>query len=364
MIEIIERVLRQLEALGENSEHSGIENLIETRMPNWIINKVYQQKEEQQRIQIKVSLTSFYTTLEEKHLPWSQSSSLVQKIKERVPIQKMHNLETRETLYPLHKKYWDADCQENPTLKQRLERVGVTKACLNCLRKRHETKDCNKIERKCFYCKGPYNSALCHTKYDAQDAGPTYQKGNPTSTNSMTQGSNLGAKEVLLLCKEITVSNPKTPEIQEKALALFYSGSQLSLVSKDLAKDLQGNEDEIRIASFGNKNRRRVSQSNLTPMTMKRRSFQRKHLQTKRKIPSLLAVERSKGQVGIKTLIKRLQADERLLQQYDKTIQDQLHSEIIEELQPEHGLSRYDSLFASPRGYSSTQIYNKTQNRP
>ncbi|VDM96339.1 unnamed protein product, partial [Onchocerca ochengi] len=46
--ETIERVLRQLEALGENLEHSSIENIIETRLPNWIINKVYQQKEEQQ----------------------------------------------------------------------------------------------------------------------------------------------------------------------------------------------------------------------------------------------------------------------------------------------------------------------------
>ncbi|VDN04453.1 unnamed protein product, partial [Onchocerca ochengi] len=47
---------------------------------------------------------------------------------------------------------------------------------------------------------------------------------------------------------------PKTPEIQEKALALFDCGSQSSFVSNDLAKqlNLKGNEDEIRIASIGN----------------------------------------------------------------------------------------------------------------
>ncbi|VDN02628.1 unnamed protein product, partial [Onchocerca ochengi] len=135
-----------------------------------------------------------------------------------------------------NKKHWDADCQENPTLKQRLERLNITKACLNCLHKGHETKDCNKIKRKCFYCKGPHNSALCHTKYDVQDARPSNQKSNlPTSINSMTRKSNQGAKEILLLCKEITVNNPKTPEIQEKALALFDCGSQLSFVSKNLA---------------------------------------------------------------------------------------------------------------------------------
>ncbi|VDN01199.1 unnamed protein product, partial [Onchocerca ochengi] len=61
-------------------------------------------------------------------------------------------------------------------------------------------------------------------------------------------------------------------------------------------------------------------------------------------IHSLLAVERSKGQVGkqlwlcfgrLKTLIKRLQAEEQLLHLYDKTIQHQLHPEIIEEVLPE-----------------------------
>ncbi|VDM96777.1 unnamed protein product [Onchocerca ochengi] len=41
-------VLRQLEALGENLEPSSIENIIETRLQKWIMDKVYQQKEEQQ----------------------------------------------------------------------------------------------------------------------------------------------------------------------------------------------------------------------------------------------------------------------------------------------------------------------------
>ncbi|VIP00293.1 Uncharacterized protein BM_BM17196 [Brugia malayi] len=42
--ENIERVLRQLEALGESLEHSNIEILIESKLPLWILNKIYKHK--------------------------------------------------------------------------------------------------------------------------------------------------------------------------------------------------------------------------------------------------------------------------------------------------------------------------------
>uniref|UniRef100_A0A1I7VHU7 Uncharacterized protein n=1 Tax=Loa loa TaxID=7209 RepID=A0A1I7VHU7_LOALO len=43
-IENIERVLRQLEALGDNLEHPSIETIIESKMPPRILNKVYTQR--------------------------------------------------------------------------------------------------------------------------------------------------------------------------------------------------------------------------------------------------------------------------------------------------------------------------------
>uniref|UniRef100_A0A1I7VYU9 Uncharacterized protein n=1 Tax=Loa loa TaxID=7209 RepID=A0A1I7VYU9_LOALO len=43
-IENIERVLRQLEAIGENLEHSSIETTIESKLPSWVLNKIYTQK--------------------------------------------------------------------------------------------------------------------------------------------------------------------------------------------------------------------------------------------------------------------------------------------------------------------------------
>ncbi|VDK89646.1 unnamed protein product, partial [Onchocerca ochengi] len=46
-VEAIERILRQLEAMGENLEQSSIEIIIENKLPVWILDKIYQQKEEQ-----------------------------------------------------------------------------------------------------------------------------------------------------------------------------------------------------------------------------------------------------------------------------------------------------------------------------
>ncbi|EJD73289.1 hypothetical protein LOAG_19291 [Loa loa] len=45
MVEHIEKVIRQLEALGENMEHSSIEHWIEDKLPEWILDKVFEQKE-------------------------------------------------------------------------------------------------------------------------------------------------------------------------------------------------------------------------------------------------------------------------------------------------------------------------------
>ncbi|MCP9257720.1 Pao retrotransposon peptidase family protein [Dirofilaria immitis] len=45
--EAIERILRQLEAIGENLDHCSIETSIGSKLPIWILHKVYEQKKEE-----------------------------------------------------------------------------------------------------------------------------------------------------------------------------------------------------------------------------------------------------------------------------------------------------------------------------
>ncbi|MCP9257663.1 Pao retrotransposon peptidase family protein [Dirofilaria immitis] len=105
-VENIERILRQLEAMGENLEQSSIEIIIESRLPAWILEKIYQQK-------------------------------------------------TGIMVYS--------------TVKQRTERLKELKVCLNCFDNSHKTTDCKSRKRSCFYCKGPHNTALCEKKYRGHD---------------------------------------------------------------------------------------------------------------------------------------------------------------------------------------------------
>uniref|UniRef100_A8QFZ1 Uncharacterized protein n=1 Tax=Brugia malayi TaxID=6279 RepID=A8QFZ1_BRUMA len=46
-VEATGRILRQLEAIGENLEESSIEIIIENKLPAWILGRVYQQKEQE-----------------------------------------------------------------------------------------------------------------------------------------------------------------------------------------------------------------------------------------------------------------------------------------------------------------------------
>uniref|UniRef100_A8PPL1 Gag protein, putative n=1 Tax=Brugia malayi TaxID=6279 RepID=A8PPL1_BRUMA len=61
-IENIERVLRQLEALGESLDHSNIEILIESKLPLWILNKIYKHKKKDMSWSI-LKLRNFLTSL-------------------------------------------------------------------------------------------------------------------------------------------------------------------------------------------------------------------------------------------------------------------------------------------------------------
>ncbi|EJD73496.1 hypothetical protein LOAG_19085, partial [Loa loa] len=90
--------------MGEYLEHSSIEIIIESRLPIWMLDKVYQQKGPEV-------------------LP--QSSSPIQTI-------------VKATSF-CNEDQWDDECQVYQTAKQRMERLKTIEECLNCLQKGHIT---------------------------------------------------------------------------------------------------------------------------------------------------------------------------------------------------------------------------------
>uniref|UniRef100_A0A914W323 Peptidase aspartic putative domain-containing protein n=1 Tax=Plectus sambesii TaxID=2011161 RepID=A0A914W323_9BILA len=188
----------------------------------------------------------------------------------------------------------------------RLKKVADYNMCPRCLGAGHSASQCN-YKRPCFFCRENHNSALCPGKTQRQ--GPQSNGGQLRGGNerpmmrNQAQRSNGAAttkvmavtememnelepdeegpvlqvnaalyqkeddgesskdkespkKEVLLLSKEVTLSNPKEPERQLQAIAFFDVGSQLSFITEDVAKKLKlvpNGQENIAISTFAAK---------------------------------------------------------------------------------------------------------------
>uniref|UniRef100_A0AC34F6V1 Uncharacterized protein n=1 Tax=Panagrolaimus sp. ES5 TaxID=591445 RepID=A0AC34F6V1_9BILA len=92
--------------------------------------------------------------------------------------------------------------------------------CFKCYRQSHTTKNC-RMKLHCGYCDGKHHELNCS---------------NHVSEN--TEAVQQNKKELLLMTAEVTVSNPCNPKQNQKILAIIDPGSDVSLVDKNLCKDL------------------------------------------------------------------------------------------------------------------------------
>uniref|UniRef100_A0AAF5Q7J0 DUF1758 domain-containing protein n=1 Tax=Wuchereria bancrofti TaxID=6293 RepID=A0AAF5Q7J0_WUCBA len=226
----MERVLRQLEAIGENIEQPTIETIIESKLPNWILNQVYQQNEEDQwsvtklRQLLRKTINRNDQVMEWQHLDNVSRKNLIKRhpnpsipensaliaIKQSKQIrgtasaeknqlnQENPNWSTNKKRRPCifcNNNHWDSKCHIYSTVEQRIDRLKEINVCSNCFKSGHNELNCTK-RASCFYCKKSHNSALCTTK--TRDSGKI----------------KVEKKRVLLLCREINVFNPDKPEHQ------------------------------------------------------------------------------------------------------------------------------------------------------
>uniref|UniRef100_A0A1I7V6C2 DUF1758 domain-containing protein n=1 Tax=Loa loa TaxID=7209 RepID=A0A1I7V6C2_LOALO len=257
MVEHIEKVIRQLEALGENMEHSSIEHWIEDKLPEWILDKVFEQKELDTTwsvSKLRNFLLKRVNRSEKKQRYSPVGNSALSTIQSP---QKYHNLQLREGDH--------SECDVYSPVKARTNRLKILKKCLTCLKDSHTGEGC-KVKKRCFYCKGSHNSALCDKKWLPSPTNTAYSgkkeqeikehsKTKECSTSTLTTRTS-ATTETLLLCREITVLNPLQPQRQRNALALFDIGSQLSFITKKLSHQLRLSESDQQIMKISHLERK------------------------------------------------------------------------------------------------------------
>uniref|UniRef100_A0AAF5Q7Q7 Reverse transcriptase domain-containing protein n=1 Tax=Wuchereria bancrofti TaxID=6293 RepID=A0AAF5Q7Q7_WUCBA len=275
IIEEMERVLRQLEAIGENVEQPTIETIIESKLPNWILNQVYQQKEEdgqwsvtKLRQLLRKTINRNDQIMEWQHLDNVSRKNLIKRhpnpiipensaliaIKQSKQIrgtasteknqlnQENPNWSTNKKRRPCifcNNNHWDSKCLIYSTVEQRIDRLKEINVCSNCFKSGHNELNCTK-RASCFYCKKSHNSALCTTK--TCDAGKVVAKNAKISVNSTKK---VEKKRVLLLCREINVFNPDKPEHQDSSSMPHNSNTNWSENGKLRSSDYPSHLMEV-----------------------------------------------------------------------------------------------------------------------
>uniref|UniRef100_A0A1I7VB15 CCHC-type domain-containing protein n=1 Tax=Loa loa TaxID=7209 RepID=A0A1I7VB15_LOALO len=188
-------------------EHSSIEIIIESRLPMWILDKVYQQKKDQEFWSVGPRLRKFLQEVVQRNEEAQRSqtssggyqrksteskpnhdrsstrgeTSALPAIKQPKPSDSQRITNSRK--YPESDKirrpdsfykqdHWDDECQVYQTAKQRMECLKTVEACLNCLQEDHIAKDCRKLKKLCFLCKGKHNIIQRYVPITTKILGP------------------------------------------------------------------------------------------------------------------------------------------------------------------------------------------------
>uniref|UniRef100_A0AAF5Q1F1 CCHC-type domain-containing protein n=1 Tax=Wuchereria bancrofti TaxID=6293 RepID=A0AAF5Q1F1_WUCBA len=171
IVEEMERMLRQLEATGKNVEQPTIKTIIESKLPNWILNQFLRKtiNRNDQIMEWQYSNSVNERNLIRRHpnsiIP--ETSALIamkqsKQIRDTATVEKIQpnqersdwltNKKKRPCIIFCNKNHWDSKCHIYSTVEQRTDRLKKVNVCSNCFKPGHREFDCRK-KASCFYCK-------------------------------------------------------------------------------------------------------------------------------------------------------------------------------------------------------------------
>jgi len=186
--ESVNRIIRQLESIGENMEHPILVTIILEKLPSTVLQKLGDYKtpgELWKIVELQKHLETYISIREESYqiLQGSRSGQLddnMQRNDQKQMPQRntktktfgavvskstiSKNVSKSKGLYPC--AFCDGDhlndqCSVYASLAQRKQRISEKRLCYRCLRPGHFSNQCY-FDRPCSHCNGNHNRALCN----------------------------------------------------------------------------------------------------------------------------------------------------------------------------------------------------------
>ena len=288
LTENVERILRQLESLGEATDQPYLEMMIEQHLPHWALIELYSAKETDQ----PWTMSKLRRFLESRARRKEEVEQISAQRQSQPKTMKLFNTNAKEPAYKptsafsavekkgkdrqlppcafCGKNHWNDDCSKYDSYEKRIEQARVQKLCFKCLKKGHTSQACIKKPR-CFHCKGVHNTALCGGRHKEKKPGHSKDGVNHKSSEGHNEeivvastashtiskhGSEEKDGQVFLLCKTAWIINPEDRSKKVQATIFFDTGCQCSFITEDLANQLKlkcKNQNRMSIAAFAEK---------------------------------------------------------------------------------------------------------------
>nr|CAD2200257.1 unnamed protein product [Meloidogyne enterolobii] len=197
-VDKIEKIFRQLESLGENTNNSIMTSLIKSKLNNNILMEIAKEEKtlgkkcntnelRKALIEMVNIRESVYQSSKHFNVSQNDSQSSLQGEKSR-KYKKFNNDEDKKSenndeinvvnqtrsfpvtinkrniiCYFCNGNHWSNTCKNVAGLEERKKRLFEQRRCFRCCARGHISRKCFS-KKYCFFCKGPHNTAICHKR--------------------------------------------------------------------------------------------------------------------------------------------------------------------------------------------------------
>ena len=278
----IERHLRSLKALAQDTEQEAFISMITAKLPKEVRTQLELQKgartkwtvsELRERFNDYISArerSEQHTSSTKTEDAESHEKPMISSAEALVGVQIGKGKKERKRQYPTCKfcdeNHWSDECTRYTSTESRKKQIKGN--CFICLKSTHQTRDCP-VRIKCHYCKqiNKHHRSLCPTQFGSVNREySSLAEEIPTEEEHLnTENSLISSGEMVLMQTARTqIKNPESG-LKQTARILLDSGSQRTYITEALAKKLNlklGDRDKFMLVTFGSEKPRKTESRN------------------------------------------------------------------------------------------------------